>query len=61
MLLVVGFEKNYIRETILCLLVGGEYMGVLPGPPGQRAKTKHHSVFAAMWGCKHEPLSGVVL
>lgn len=37
MLLVVGFEKNYIRETILCLLVGGEYMGVLPGPPGQSA------------------------
>lgn len=61
MLLVVGFEKNYIRETILCLLVGVEYMGVLPGPPGQRVKTKHHSVFAAMWGCKHEPLSGVVL
>lgn len=44
MLLVVGFEKNYIRETILCLLVGGEYMGVLPGPPGQSAKTKHHSL-----------------
>lgn len=61
MLLVVGFEKNYIREAVLCLLVGGEYAGVLPGPPGQRAKTKHHSAFAAMRGCKYEPLSGVVL
>lgn len=61
MLLVVEFEKNYIREAILCLLVGGEYMGVLPGPPGQRAKTKHHSVYTAMWGCKHQPLSGVAL
>lgn len=61
MLLVVEFEKNYIRETILCLLVGGEYMGVLPGPPGQRAKSKHHSVYAAMRGCKHQPLSGVAL
>lgn len=55
------FEKNYIRETILCLLVGAEYLGGLPGPPGQRPKTKHHLVLAAMWGRKHEPLSGVVL
>lgn len=58
MMLVVGFEKSYIRETILCLLVGAESMGGLPGPPRRRAKTKHHSVLAAMWGRKHEPLCG---
>lgn len=57
MLLVVEFEKDYIRETVLCLLVKGEYMGVLPGLSEkmgtERRRNTTQTVYSAMYSCKH--------
>lgn len=57
MLLVAELEKNYIRETILCLLVKGEYTGVLPGlsekTGTETRRNTTQTVYSVIQSCKH--------